>query len=248
MVTIELKTLLSKQLISIYKTNKEYNMNTTEQVTNQSVPYVIESTPGGERTYDLASKMLESRLIVLDSDFNSQMAHIMKLQLLYLDSVNTNPITLMITSPGGSVHDGLGIADVVSNLRSPVVTVVLGMAASMGCYMQSVLGTPGMRFAGKRAQIMAHQVSSGTQGTLADQEVSLAHSKHLDKLLASEIADAVGVSYEQYKLDTARDLWLTAEAALNYGEKGFIDGIYLGKRNEKGQYLVQRRGGVEEWV
>lgn len=213
-----------------------------------SMPFVVETVSGQERSYDLASKMMQNRLIVIDSDFNDQMAHVIKLQLLYLDSVSSEPVTLYITSPGGSVHAGLGIADVVANMRAPVTTVVIGYAASMGCYTQSVLGTPGRRFAGARAFIMCHQVSSGTQGLITDQKISLKHSERLNTLLTSEIAEAVGVSHEQLLADADRDLWLNAEEALNYGEKGFIDGIWLGKRNDQGQYLVKRRGGVEEWV
>ena len=222
--------------------------NTVQQPMNLSIPIVVEQTPNGERSYDLGSRLMLSRIIMLDSGFDSAMAHIIKMQLLWLDAQDSTPITIYLCSPGGSVHDGLGIADIVDNMRSPVRTVVLGMAASMGCYMQSTMGTPGMRLAGKRAQIMAHQVSSGTQGTLADQKISLAHSELLDEMLAREIADAVGVTYEQYKQDTMRDMWMTAEMALNYGTKGFIDGIYLGKVNEEGKLLVKRRGGVEEWV
>lgn len=215
---------------------------------NITIPIVVEQTPQGERSYDLPSRLMNSRIIMVDTGFDDHMAHVIKMQLLWLDSQDSSPITLYINSPGGSVHAGIGISDVVDNMRSPVRTVVMGMAASMGCYMQSTMGTPGMRLAGKRAQIMAHQVSSGTQGTLADQKISLAHTERLDEILGREIADAVGVSYEQYKLDTYRDMWLNAEEALNYGTKGFIDGIYLGKQNEKGQLLVKRRDGTEEWV
>ena len=215
---------------------------------NITIPIVVEQTPQGERSYDLPSRLMNSRIIMVDTGFDDHMAHVIKMQLLWLDSQDSSPITLYINSPGGSVHAGIGIADVIDNMRSPVRTVVMGMAASMGCYMQSTMGSPGMRLAGKRAQIMAHQVSSGTQGTLADQKISIAHTERLDELLGREIADAVGVSYEQYKLDTYRDMWLNAEEALNYGTKGFIDGIYLGEQNERGQLLVKRRNGVEEWV
>lgn len=215
---------------------------------NLTIPIVVEQTPQGERSYDLPSRLMNSRIIMVDTGFDDHMAHIIKMQLLWLDSQDASPITLYINSPGGSVHAGIGISDVIDNMRSPVRTVVMGMAASMGCYMQSTMGSPGLRLAGKRAQIMAHQVSSGTQGTVADQKISLAHSERLDELLGREIADAVGVSYDQYKIDTYRDMWLNAEEALNYGTKGFIDGIYLGKQNEKGQLLVKRRDGTEEWV
>lgn len=215
---------------------------------NITIPIVVEQTPQGERSYDLPSRLMNSRIIMVDTGFDDAMAHVIKMQLLWLDSQDASPITMYINSPGGSVHAGIGISDVIDNMRSPVRTVVMGMAASMGCYMQSTMGTPGLRLAGKRAQIMAHQVSSGTQGTLADQKISLAHSERLDELLGREIAEAVGVTYEQYKIDTYRDMWLNAEEALNYGTKGFIDGIYLGQQNEKGQLLVKRRNGVEEWV
>lgn len=215
---------------------------------NLSMPMVVEKEGQIERSYDLASRIMKDRIIMLDRGFDDSMAHIIKMQLLYLDSQSNEQITLYINSPGGSVHSGLGIADVVEGLSSPVCTIVKGMAASMGCYMQSTMGTRGLRLAGRRAQIMAHQVSSGTQGTLADQKISLAHSEHLDELLGREIAEAVGVTYEKYKQDTIRDMWLTAEQALNYGEFGFIDGIIVGKPNEKGQRLVKRRGGKEEWL
>lgn len=215
---------------------------------NLSIPFVIEKEGQTERSYDLGSRMMKDRIIMLDNGFDDSMAHIIKMQLLYLDSISDQQITLYINSPGGSVHSGIGIADVVEGLQSPVCTIVKGMAASMGCYMQSTMGTPGLRFAGRRAQIMAHQVSSGTQGTLADQKISLAHSEHLDELLGREIAEAVGVTYEEYKRDTYRDMWLTAEQALNYGEKGFIDGILVGKPNAEGKRKVLRRGGKEEWI
>lgn len=222
--------------------------NIVTQPQNLSIPFVIESTPNGERSYDLGSRLLQDRVIFLDAGFDDHMAHIIKQSLHWMDSQSRDPITIYITSPGGSVHAGLGIADIVACMSSPIRTIVLGMAASMGCYMQSTMGTPGMRFAGKRAQIMAHQVSSGTQGTLADQKISLAHSELLDTMLAQEIADAVGVSFEQYKQDTLRDMWMTADQALNYGTKGFIDGIILGQRNEEGKLLIERRGGVQEWI
>lgn len=216
---------------------------------NLSIPIVVEEGPGGiQRSYDLSSRMMQDRIIMLDSDFNSAMAHVIKMQLLWLDSQSAAPINLYISSPGGSVHDGLGIADVVANLRAPVKTIVMGMAASMGCYMQSTMGSEGLRLAGRRAQIMAHQVSSGTKGVIMDQRVSLNHSESLNELLMKEIAEAVGVSYDQFLHDCNRDMWLNAYDAMHYGTKGFLDGVFVGKQNEKGQYLVLRRNGNEEWV
>lgn len=213
-----------------------------------SIPFVLEKTAEGERSYDLASRMMQERIIMIDTDFNAHMAHIIKMQLMYLDSRNQKPITLFVTSPGGSVHDGLGIKDVAKNCRSPIKTIVMGYAASMGCYTQSVIGSEGMRLMGADAFIMAHQVSSGTKGLITDQKIALAHSERLNTLLTTQIAAAVGQDYDQFMKDCDRDLWLNAEEALAYGTKGFVDGILVGERNEKGQYKVKRRDGSFDWV
>jgi len=213
-----------------------------------SIPFVLEKSAEGERSYDLASRMMQERIIMIDTDFNSHMAHIIKMQLMYLDSRSSQPITIFVTSPGGSVHDGLGIKDVAKNCRSPIKTIVMGYAASMGCYTQSVIGTPGMRLMGADAFIMAHQVSSGTQGLITDQKIALAHSDRLNTLLTTQIAEAVGQDYDQFMKDCDRDLWLNAEESLQYGTKGFVDGILVGERNAKGQYKVKRRDGSFDWV
>ncbi|AQW88622.1 putative ATP-dependent Clp protease proteolytic subunit [Erwinia phage pEa_SNUABM_50] len=213
-----------------------------------SIPYVLERSSEGERSYDLASRMMQDRIIMIDHQFDEAMAHVVKMQLMYLDARSSQPISIYISSPGGSVHDGLGIRDVIGNCRSPIKTIVMGYAASMGCYLQSVCGTKGQRLAGQNAFIMAHQVSSGTKGLVTDQEIALNHTKSLNKLLTSQIAEACGVSHEQFLKDCDRDLWLNAEEALNYGEFGFIDGILVGERNEKGQYKVKRRNDVIDWV
>lgn len=215
---------------------------------NISIPFVVEKTNNGERTYDLASRLMEDRVIMLDSGFDDHMAHVIKMQLLYLDSVSSDPITMYINSPGGSVHAGLSISDVVIGMKSPIRTIVMGMAASMGCYMQSTMGSPGMRLIGSRGFVMCHQVSSGTQGLITDQKISLKHSERLNTLLTKEIADAVGVSHEKLLEDADRDLWLNADESLQYGTKGFVDGILTGKRNEDGQFEVKRRNGSFDWV
>ncbi len=219
-----------------------------EQVTNFSIPYVVEKENGQERSYDLASRMMKERIIFIDTDFNDQMAHVLKMQLLWLDSQSDEPIALYVSSPGGSVHAGLGIADVAKTCRSPIRTIVMGYAASMGCFTQSTIGTKGHRFAGPSAYIMCHQVSSGTKGLITDQKISLKHTESLNNLLMKRIADSVGVTHEKLLEDADRDLWLNAEESLEYGEHGFIDGIILSPKNDEGKFLVRRRGGVEEWV
>ncbi len=223
---------------------------TTEDLTPQSVsiPFVLERSGDSERSFDLASRMMQERIIYVDTDFNDNMAHVIKMQLQYLDSRSSDPITMFIHSPGGSVHAGLGIKDVAKNCRSPIKTIVMGYAASMGCYTQSVMGTPGYRFMGADSFIMAHQVSSGTKGLITDQKISLAHSERLNEILTKQIAEACGVSHEQFLKDVDRDMWLNAEEALQYGTKGFVDGILVGERNAAGQYKVKRRDGSFDWV
>lgn len=212
------------------------------------MPIVVERGVDGERSYDLASRLLQDRNIVLDSGFNSNMAHITKLQLLYLDSRSAENINIYVNSPGGSVHDGLSIKDIAESSRSPITTIGNGMCASMGCYMLSVIGDEGRRIMSKRAYVMCHQVSSGTQGHIADQEISLEHTKKLNQLLMGEIADRVGVKLEKLMEDAKRDIWFSAEEALNYGKNGFCDGVLTGKRNEKGQFEILRRKGNFEWL
>lgn len=226
----------------------EVNKSDKSNVNIVSMPYVLERSSDGERSYDLASRLMQDRIIIIDNEFNEQMSHVVKMQLMYLDSRSSKPITIYITSPGGSVHDGLGIKDVIKNCRSPIKTIVLGYAASMGCFLQSVCGTPGMRLMGEDSFIMAHQVSSGTSGLITDQKIALAHSERLNKLLTTQIANAVGKEYSAFMQDCDRDMWLDSHEALNYGDKGFVDGILLGERNEKGQYKVLRRNNVIDWV
>lgn len=211
------------------------------------MPIVIEKTADSERSYDLASRMLKDRIITIDGEFNDSMAYLVKMQLQWLDSQSSEPIKIYISSPGGSVHAGLGIKDVMENCRSEIYIICTSMAASMGCYTLSTAGTPGKRFITKRAYVMCHQVSSGTQGNIQDQRISLKHSEALNDMLMQEIADSVGVSKEQLLNDSVRDLWLTAEEALNYGTKGFVDGILLGEQKD-GLYKVQYRDGVIDWI
>lgn len=223
-------------------------MNEQQQPQALSMPIVVERTADGERSYDLASRLLIDRNIVIDSGFNTAMAHITKLQLMYLDSRSNDNINIYCNSPGGSVHDGISIKDFAEFSRSPVSVIGNGMCASMGCYMVSVIGHEGKRYATKRAQIMCHQVSSGTQGHIMDQLIGIDHSKKLNNLLMGEIADRVGISLDELMKDANRDMWLSSHEALKYGKNGFIDGVFTGKRNDKGQFEVLRRNDKTEWV
>ena len=206
------------------------------------MPVVIErSGNGAERAYDLPSRLLKERIILLEGGVDDQMAHEVMAQLLYLDSIDDTPIRMIINSPGGSVHSGLAIADTMEQCRSPIQTECRGLAASMGCFLLAC-GTPGMRYATRRASIMAHQVSSGTRGHIEDQRMAFLHTESLNETLMGELAEKVGMKYDQFMLDCNRDKWMSAIDARDYGKTGFIDGVIgidAGKVDPKLSHLVK---------
>ena len=206
------------------------------------MPVVIErSGNGAERAYDLPSRLLKERIILLEGGVDDQMAHEVMAQLLYLDSIDDTPIRMIINSPGGSVHSGLAIADTMEQCRSPIQTECRGLAASMGCFLLAC-GTPGMRYATRRASIMAHQVSSGTRGHIEDQRMAFLHTESLNETLMGELAEKVGMKYDQFMLDCNRDKWMSAIDARDYGKTGFIDGVIsidAGKVDPKLAHLVK---------
>ena len=206
------------------------------------MPVVIErSGNGAERAYDLPSRLLKERIILLEGGVDDQMAHEVIAQLLYLDSIDDTPIRMIINSPGGSVHSGLAIADTMEQCRSPIQTECRGLAASMGCFLLAC-GTPGMRYATRRASIMAHQVSSGTRGHIEDQRMAFLHTESLNETLMGELAEKVGMKYDQFMLDCNRDKWMSAIDARDYGKTGFIDGVIgidAGKVDPKLAHLVK---------
>ncbi len=189
------------------------------------IPTIIDKENGRERAYDIYSRMLKDRIIFLTGEVEENMATSVVAQLLLLEAQDPDKdIIMYIHSPGGCVHSGLQIIDTMNYIKSDVVTIVTGMAASMGAAILSS-GTQGKRFALPHAQIMVHQVSSGTRGHIEDQRIRLEHSIKLNEILGNMIADNVGLSYEDYMTSVNRDKWLGAEEALKYGAKGIIDGI-----------------------
>lgn len=207
---------------------------------------VYESTAVGERGYDLASRLLKDRIILVEGGVDERMAHEVCAQLQYLDSISSDPIRMQINSPGGSVHMGLAIADRMEQCRSIIQTECTGIAASMGCYLLAH-GTPGYRYATRRANIMAHQVSSGTQGHISDQLISLKHTEALNTTLMGELAVFVGQDIEQFMFDCDRDKWMSAVEARDYGKLGFIDhviGVDCGKIDERFASQYAKKGAA----
>lgn len=209
------------------------------------MPIVIEKTADGERSYDLASSLLKSRIILIDGGVDTNLAHVVCAQLLHLESQGSEDIVMYINSPGGSVHDGLKIADMMDMVRCDIQTICSGMGASMGCYL-TAKGTPGKRFMTKSASLMAHQVSAGQQGHIEDMRASFKHTDFLNDKLMGDLARIVGKDYKEFMYDCNRDFWMTAEEARDYGSNGFIDGVILGKDPQTSELIVARRGGKEE--
>lgn len=189
------------------------------------IPYVIESTPGGgERSYDIYSRLLKDRIIVLGTDFNDAMASSIVSQLLFLDSQGQEEISMYINSPGGQVTSGLAIYDTMQYIKSPVRTITMGLAASMGSFIATA-GEAGRRFMLPNAEYMVHQPSGGAQGTETDIQIRAAHiAKLRDKLeLIYEKHNAKGrTAQEIHDFMQKGDQWLTAEEAIEWG---FIDEI-----------------------
>ena len=202
-------------------------MNKFFNFQDASMPYVIEQSSRGERSYDIYSRLLKDRIIFLSEDVNQTTASLVIAQMLFLESEDPEKeISFYINSPGGSVTDGLGIVDTMNYIRCPVTTICIGMAASMGAVLLAS-GTKGKRFATPNAEILIHQPLIGGQGgglsgqtteikIQADQMVKT--RQRLNKILS----EASGQSLEQVEKDTERDHYMTAEEALAYG---LFDGI-----------------------
>ena len=181
------------------------------------VPYVIESTNRGERSYDIFSRLLEDRIIVLSDEVNSTTASLVVAQLLFLENQDpTKDISLYINSPGGSVTDGYAIYDTMNYIKCDVSTICTGMAASMGAFLLSS-GTKGKRFALPNSEIMIHQPSGGAQGQATDIEINAKHILRTRAKLNEILAKNTGKPIEQIAFDTERDNWMTADEAKTYG-------------------------------
>lgn len=184
---------------------------------NYLVPTVIEKSPGGERAFDIYSRLLKDRIIFLGDEVNQHTANIVVAQLLYLAYEDPKKdIQLYINSPGGSVYDGLGIYDTIQHIAPDVQTIGIGLQASMGAFLLSS-GTKGKRFALPSSRIMIHQPSSGTQGKITDQEISLREGLFLKKRLNEILAKNTGQKLTKVEKDMERDFWMSAEEAKEYG-------------------------------
>lgn len=181
------------------------------------VPYVIEQTPRGERSYDIYSRLLNDRIIFLGEEINSVSANLVVAQLLHLESQDAEKdISLYINSPGGEVYSGLAILDTMNFIKPQVSTICVGMAASMAAVLLSA-GAKGKRFCLPHSKVMIHQPSGGAQGQQTEIEIVAEEIKKTRRELNHILSDASGQPIEKVQADTERDNYLTAAEALDYG-------------------------------
>ena len=181
------------------------------------IPYVAEQTSRGERSYDIFSRLLNDRIIMLSEEVNETTASLIVAQLLYLEAQDPEKdIQFYINSPGGSVTAGLAIYDTMQYIRCDVATICIGMAASMGAFLLSS-GAKGKRMALPNAEIMIHQPSGGAQGQATDIQIQAQRMADIKKKLSQILADNTGKPYEQVVADCERDHFMTAQEALDYG-------------------------------
>ncbi len=198
-------------------------------------PYVIERSSRGERSYDVYSRLLMDRIIFLGTSINDDVANMIIAQMLFLDADNPGrDIYLYLNSPGGVVSSGMAIYDTMQFLRSPVNTICMGMAASMGSFLLAA-GKAGRRSALPHSRIMIHQPSGGTQGTAADIEIQAKEILHMRATMNRLYSHHTGRPIEQIERDMERDFFMSAEEAVKYG---IIDNVITQ------QPVVETKGGL----
>ena len=187
-----------------------------------SIPYVIEKTSGGERSYDIYSRLLQERIIFLSNEVNDDIASLVVSQLLFLESQDsTKDIHLYINSPGGSVSAGFAIYDTMNYVKCDVSTICMGLAASMGAFLLAG-GAKGKRFALPNSEIMIHQPSGGAKGQATEIQIAAENILKTKKRLNEILAANTGKPYDVIAADTERDYYMSAEEAKEYG---LIDGV-----------------------
>lgn len=181
------------------------------------VPYVVEQTSRGERSYDIFSRLLNDRIIFLGEEVNATTASLVVAQLLFLEAQDPDKdIQFYINSPGGSVTDGMAIYDTMQYIKCDVSTICIGMAASMGAFLLSA-GAKGKRIALPNAEIMIHQPSAGTQGQITDMAIHLKRLELIKKRMNEILASNTGKSYDEVVAACERDNFMTAEEAKEFG-------------------------------
>lgn len=193
------------------------NNHTFDPAMMNLVPMVVEQTTRGERSYDIFSRLLKERIVILSDNVNQVTASLVMAQFLFLEAEDPEKdIQFYINSPGGEISSGLMIYDTMQYIKPDVQTICMGMAASMGAFLVAA-GAPGKRFALPNADLMIHQPSGGAQGQATDITIAAEYIVRLKKRLNTILAEKTGQPYEVIERDTDRDRWMTAQEALDYG-------------------------------
>ncbi len=193
------------------------NFDTFDPAMMNLVPMVVEQTTRGERSYDIFSRLLKERIVILSDSVNHVTASLVMAQFLFLEAEDPEKdIQFYINSPGGEISSGLLIYDTMQYIKPDVQTICMGMAASMGAFLVAA-GTPGKRFALPNADLMIHQPSGGAQGQATDITIAAEYIVSLKKRLNTILAEKTGQPYDIIERDTDRDRWMTAQEALDYG-------------------------------
>ena len=194
-----------------------------DKIKNVLIPYVVERTSGGERSYDLYSRLLEDRIVFLSGEIDDAVANTVVAQLIYLEGKDpTKDISLYINSPGGSVSAGMAIYDTMNYVKCDVSTICIGLAASMGAFLLAA-GAKGKRYALQNSEIMIHQPLGGAQGQASDIKIQAEHILRIKAKMNRILAENTGKPVDVVERDTDRDNYLTADEALSYG---LIDRVY----------------------
>ena len=180
------------------------------------VPNVLEKSSNGERVYDLYSRLLKDRIIILNGEINDNTANIVVSELLYLDSINHEDICIYINSPGGSITSGMAIYDTMNYIKSDVSTICIGMAASMAAFLLSS-GKKGKRYALPNSEVMIHQPLGGAQGQATEIKIAATRILKLKDKLNKILAENTGKDLKTIENDTERDYFLNSDEALKYG-------------------------------
>ncbi len=197
---------------------------------NYMIPYVIERSGSGERSYDIYSRLLKDRIVFLSGEVHDDMANAIVAQLLFLEMDNPEAdISLYINSPGGSVTAGMAIYDTMQYIKAPVRTVCVGMAASMGAFLL-MAGEKGKRMALPNAEVMIHQPSGGAHGQATDVSIRAEWLLRTKKKMNQMMADMTGQSVEKVAADAERDYFMSAQEALSYG---IVDQIYDPRKTDE---------------
>ena len=180
------------------------------------IPSVVEKNSDGERVYDIYSRLLKDRIIILSGEIDDNLANSVVAQLLYLDSINHDPINLYINSPGGSITAGMAIYDTMNYIKSKVSTICIGLSASMAAFLLSS-GEKKMRYILPNSEVMIHQPLGGAQGQATEIKIAAERILRLKEKLNKILSENTGQSLEKIQNDTERDYFLSADEALEYG-------------------------------